>query len=76
MSYEPEVLERFNQTSLVQALNELDEALAYVSDARNTLAELRSAIFDILTGVNDHWTKTQLLALVDAADNSLIRAVQ
>ena len=76
MSYEPEVIQPYNAVSMIQVINELDEALAYMADARNTLVELRSAIHDILTGANDHWAKTQLLALVDAADMSIARAVR
>lgn len=49
---------------------------AYLANARHDSAQLRSLIHDGLTGHNDLWLKTQLLAALDAVDANLERAAQ
>jgi len=62
--------------SIAAAIADMDEQKAYIANARLYLDELRHTIHDILTGENDKWAKRQLLALVDAADNCVKRAVE
>lgn len=54
---------------------ELDAKQAYLRNALHDSADLRSLIHDGLTGKNDLWLKTQLLAALDAVDTNIRSAL-
>ena len=62
--------------SVAQIAADLDEARAHLVQSVMYLDELRSTVHDILTGSNDVWAKRQLIALVDATEASVKRALQ
>lgn len=56
------------------AAEDFDAKHAYLANALADAADLRSLIFDGLTGHNDLWLRTQLLNALDAVCDNLLRA--
>ena len=66
---------KFFSSTIAALADELDTRQAFLRNALHDSADLRSLIHDGLTGTNDLWLKTQLLAALDAVDSNVRNAI-
>lgn len=68
-------MKTFFSGTIAALADNLDAQQAYLRNALHDSADLRSLIHDGLTGPNDLWLKTQLIAALDALDTNVRKAL-